>query len=65
MLQKLVRHAGLPKPEYGSLGEHHEKRILNISQIVDTPPIQVKAQPWTTVTTDDTLVSHIHSAWMM
>ena len=44
---------------------HRKKRVLDVSHIVDRPPIRIKAQPWTNVTTDDTLVSHIFSAWMM
>ena len=35
----------------------------DIARLVDLPPIQVTAAPWTTVTTDDTLVSNLLSVF--
>lgn len=36
---------------------------LRVRHLVDQPPIQVSAHPWTDVTTDDHLASHLVSLW--
>ncbi|KAK5081148.1 hypothetical protein LTR05_007942 [Lithohypha guttulata] len=37
--------------------------VLSIASLIDEPPFQVPAQPWTNVTTDDNAVSHLISAY--
>ncbi|KAL9111306.1 MAG: hypothetical protein Q9227_004183 [Pyrenula ochraceoflavens] len=38
------------------------KRV-DVARLVDSPPCQVRANPWTNVTDDDGLVSHLVSVW--
>ncbi len=38
--------------------------IMRIQRLVDTPPFDVPAKPWTTVTSDDHFVSHLLSLWL-
>ena len=39
------------------------RRMLDIRRLVDEPPFRVLARPWTVITRDDTLVSHLVSLW--
>ncbi|RAH76607.1 hypothetical protein BO86DRAFT_404540 [Aspergillus japonicus CBS 114.51] len=39
-------------------------QVLNIQRLVDIPVYRVPAAPWTTVTTNDELVSHLISLWL-
>lgn len=39
------------------------RRMLDIRRLVDEPPFRVPARPWTVITKDDTLVSHLVSLW--
>lgn len=39
------------------------KKVLSIDYLCDTPPYRVPAAPWTTVTEDDDLVSHLVSTY--
>lgn len=39
------------------------KAVMSISALCDSPPIKVPARPWTTVTSDDSLVSHLVSTY--
>ncbi|RMJ27952.1 Transcription factor [Aspergillus sp. HF37] len=38
--------------------------VMDIRRLVDIPPFSVPARPWTTVTSDDGLVSHLVSLWL-
>ena len=40
------------------------RRMLDIRRLVDEPPFRVPARPWTVITRDDTLVSHLVSLWL-
>ncbi|KAI9933769.1 hypothetical protein MW887_004841 [Aspergillus wentii] len=40
------------------------RRVLDVRQLVDIPVVRVPAKPWTTVTDDDDLVSHLVSLWL-
>lgn len=59
--------------EAGSrLTEYEEKKppvterpdVMSIRRLVDIPPFSVPATPWTTITSDDGLVSHLVSLWL-
>lgn len=39
------------------------RSVLSINALIDTPPIKVPARPWTSVTDDDELVSHLISIY--
>lgn len=39
-------------------------RVLSVTRLVDEPVHQVPSAPWTTVTRDDNLVSHLVSLWV-
>ncbi|KAN0076320.1 hypothetical protein V8E54_006462 [Elaphomyces granulatus] len=39
------------------------RKVMNVSYLCSTPPIRVCARPWTTVTDDDDLVSHLVSLY--
>ncbi|KAL4924602.1 Zn(II)2Cys6 transcription factor [Aspergillus undulatus] len=41
------------------------RRMLDVRRLADTPVYRVPAKPWTTVTDDDDLVSHIISLYFM
>ncbi|EXJ57273.1 hypothetical protein A1O7_07620, partial [Cladophialophora yegresii CBS 114405] len=45
-----------------SAGIRHD--IMSISSLTNTPPLQLPAQPWTNVTTDDVAVSHLISTYL-
>ncbi|OAG41676.1 hypothetical protein AYO21_04140 [Fonsecaea monophora] len=49
-----------PPPEGGG----GIRRMLAISELVDDPTYKVPAAPWTTVTKDDQLVSHLVSSYL-
>ena len=40
------------------------RNMLDIRRLVDEPPFQVPARPWTVITKDDNLVSHLVSLWL-
>ncbi|KAI3002245.1 transcriptional regulator family: Fungal Specific TF [Aspergillus niger] len=40
------------------------RRVLDVRRLADNPVHQVPAKPWTTVTDDDDLVSHLVSLWL-
>ncbi|KAE8397440.1 hypothetical protein BDV37DRAFT_289431 [Aspergillus pseudonomiae] len=40
------------------------RRILEVRRLADIPVYKVPAKPWTTVTDDDDLVSHLVSLWL-
>ncbi|KAB8227196.1 fungal specific transcription factor domain-containing protein [Aspergillus alliaceus] len=40
------------------------RRMLEVRRLVDIPVYKVPAKPWTTVTDDDDLVSHLVSLWL-
>ena len=44
--------------------EPDRRAMMNIRRIVDRPIVNVPASPWTTVTADDSLVSHLISLWL-
>lgn len=50
--------ASPPPPEGAGI-----RRMLAISELIDMPPFQVEADPWTAVTSDNALVSHLLSAY--
>jgi len=41
----------------------NSRDILSVQRLIDTPRYHVRAAPWTEVTTDDHLVSHLLSLW--
>jgi len=41
----------------------HTRRVMNLSNLVDQPLYSVRAKPWTRVTDDDYLVSHLISLY--
>ena len=54
------------------MSENHDRQksqnqwrqtVLDIATLIDTPPIRVPAQPWTTVTQNDNDVSHLISIY--
>lgn len=47
-----------PPPEGAGI-----RRMLAISELIDMPPLQVEAAPWTAVTSDNAFVSHVLSAY--
>lgn len=56
----------LEQPENGAVNAdpphyRHRRAVLDITRIVDSPPYRVPASPWTTVTSDDMLVSNLVS----
>ncbi|RDH26520.1 hypothetical protein BDQ94DRAFT_155421 [Aspergillus welwitschiae] len=40
------------------------RRVLDVRRLADSPVHRVPAKPWTTVTDDDDLVSHLISLWL-
>ncbi|KAA8643491.1 hypothetical protein EYZ11_009520 [Aspergillus tanneri] len=40
------------------------RRVLDVNRLTDIPVYRVPAKPWTTVTDDDDLVSHLVSLWL-
>ncbi|KAF9887267.1 hypothetical protein FE257_010395 [Aspergillus nanangensis] len=40
------------------------RRMMDVRRLTDLPPYRVPAKPWTTVTDDDDLVSHLISLWL-
>lgn len=40
------------------------RNMMDIRRLVDDPPYSVPASPWTKVTEDDSLVSHLISVWL-
>lgn len=42
----------------------HRRNMLDIRRLVDEPPFRVPASPWTVITKDDNLVSHLVSLWL-
>jgi hypothetical protein len=42
---------------------HRHRNMRGRIQDVVNPPLQIPARPWTTVTNDDDLVSHLMSLW--
>lgn len=40
------------------------RKFMDIERLTDIPLYEVKAQPWTKVTTDDGFVSHLISLWL-
>ncbi|OAL21184.1 hypothetical protein AYO22_08147 [Fonsecaea multimorphosa] len=55
-----VALSATPPPENGG----GIRRMLAISELTDEPTFRVPAAPWTTVTKDDLLVSHLVSAYL-
>lgn len=54
----------LPKPQDDPDSPRPDRRrMLDIRRLVDEPPFRVPARPWTVITKDDTLVSHLVSLW--
>ena len=41
------------------------RRILDVKRLSDIPLFKVQARPWTEVTVDDDLVSHLISLWFI
>lgn len=71
---KIKQRARRPSPELDQVNaevqrinadqqEDRGKRVMNIARLANTPPYRVPAQPWTTVTEDVDLVSHLVSVW--
>ena len=54
----------LTKPQEDDSPPPDRRRMLDIRRLVDEPPFQVPARPWTVITKDDTLVSHLVSLWL-
>lgn len=52
--------ARMPKEESHVL---RVRRVMPIQRLTDTPIYRVPAKPWTSVTDDDDLVSHLISIW--
>lgn len=52
--------ARMPKEESHVL---RVRRVMPIQRLTDTPIYRVPAKPWTNVTDDDDLVSHLISIW--
>ncbi|OJJ95245.1 hypothetical protein ASPACDRAFT_36771 [Aspergillus aculeatus ATCC 16872] len=50
-----------PKEDNKRTASH---QALNIQRLIDIPVYRVPAAPWTTVTKDDELVSHLISLWL-
>lgn len=48
-----------------TLQQQDGTRALDIARLTDSPPYRVPAAPWTKVTTDDTLVSHLLSVLLI
>ncbi|KAL2827809.1 hypothetical protein BDW59DRAFT_160117 [Aspergillus cavernicola] len=61
-LQQQIRH---PSDEIEEEETSHRapRRMLDVRRLADTPLYQVPAKPWTTVTDDDDLVSHLVSLY--
>ncbi|KAH8429008.1 uncharacterized protein LDX57_006679 [Aspergillus melleus] len=45
------------------VGNKVPRKVLSVKELVDQPPLQVPAKPWTSVTEDDTFVSHLISLY--
>lgn len=45
-------------------GHRSGRRMLDVHRLIDIPTYRVPAKPWTKVTTDDDLVSHLVSLWL-
>lgn len=50
--------------EVGRSARSGSRRILDVRRLADTPVYRVPAKPWTRVTDDDELVSHLVSLWL-
>ncbi|PLB49138.1 hypothetical protein P170DRAFT_436770 [Aspergillus steynii IBT 23096] len=49
----------------GAAGHHRSgRRMLDVHRLTDIPTYRVPAKPWTKVTDDDDLVSHLVSLWL-
>lgn len=49
--------------EVRKLRDSQKPTIMDINRLSDLPPFTVPSQPWTAITNDDSLVSHLISIW--
>lgn len=73
-LEQIIQYANahqqeIPAEEFSSFAVAVDtslarKSVLSINALCDTPPIKVPAAPWTRLTHDDDLVSHLVSAYL-
>jgi hypothetical protein len=47
------------------LKDRPRRALFNINRLIDQPPIEVEADPWTEITNDSTLISHLVSVFMV
>ena len=64
-IDEIVQHARsiLRDDRRSESSERARNAVISIASLVDEPPIRVPAKPWTTVTQDDDLVSHLISMY--
>jgi hypothetical protein len=58
-LKDIRRHANFQ----GTAPSFRRRGVMDVQFLCDNPPIRVPAHPWTTVTDDDDLVSHLLSLY--
>ncbi|KAI9750704.1 MAG: hypothetical protein M4579_006352 [Chaenotheca gracillima] len=56
--------ANLSRRQHSRSPSEPRRKALNLSDICDDPPFRVPARPWTTVSDDDELISHLVSLYM-
>lgn len=61
-LKELQSH--LDEYDDATRSPRRRRSVMDIRRIVDEPPFKVPAKPWTTVTDDDNIVSHLISLWL-
>ena len=66
-LRELRSQIARPSEDEEEQPSHHSRaprRVLDVRRLADSPVYRVPAKPWTKVTDDDDLVSHLVSLWL-
>jgi hypothetical protein len=63
-IDEIVQHArNVLRGRLSESSERARSAVMSIATLTDEPPIRVPAKPWTNVTSDDDLVSHLISMY--
>ncbi|PYI09547.1 hypothetical protein BO78DRAFT_394770 [Aspergillus sclerotiicarbonarius CBS 121057] len=63
-LQSQISRPSEDEEERSSTHSRAPRRVLDVRRLADSPVYRVPAKPWTRVTDDDDLVSHLISLWL-
>ncbi|RAK95629.1 uncharacterized protein BO80DRAFT_439252 [Aspergillus ibericus CBS 121593] len=63
-LQSQISRPSEDEEERSSTHSRAPRRVLDVRRLADSPVHRVPAKPWTRVTDDDDLVSHLISLWL-